>query len=148
MIPKMHLTTLPQFLHFPTLDSHNFHKDYSSHFLRLYNYHSTLRRYVSFGGTDSSLSEICQVQNSRSFNLHLAKKFIPKDIYFLVQLSFSFIVCTIKNLQHQVHCVKRVQKRIFSGPYFSVFSPNIGKCGPEKTEYLDTFHAVVMKAKE
>ena len=26
--------------------------------------------------------------------------------------------------------------------YLSVFSPNPGKCGPEKTRYLDTFHAV------
>ena len=25
---------------------------------------------------------------------------------------------------------------------FSVFNPNIGKCGPEKTPYLETFHAV------
>ena len=41
---------------------------------------------------------------------------------------------------------------VFSGPYFpalglnterySVFSPSTGKCGPEKTPYLDTFHAV------
>ena len=50
---------------------------------------------------------------------------------------------------------------VFSGPYFpafglnteryavrrdteylSVFSPNAGKYGPEKTPYLDTFHAV------
>ena len=41
---------------------------------------------------------------------------------------------------------------VFSGPYFplfglnalylSVFSPNSGKYGPEKTPYLDTFHAV------
>ena len=39
----------------------------------------------------------------------------------------------------------------FSGPYFAVFgrntqipvfSPNTGKYGPEKTPYLDTFHAV------
>ena len=29
-----------------------------------------------------------------------------------------------------------------SGPYFPVFSPNTGKYGPEKTPYLDTFHAV------
>ena len=29
---------------------------------------------------------------------------------------------------------------IFSGPYFPLFSPNAGKCGPEKTSYLDTFH--------
>ena len=30
----------------------------------------------------------------------------------------------------------------FSGPYFSVFSPNTGKYGPEITPYFDTFHAV------
>ena len=28
-------------------------------------------------------------------------------------------------------------------PHFSVFSPNAGKYGPEKTPYLDTFHAVI-----
>ena len=46
---------------------------------------------------------------------------------------------------------------VFSGLYFSafgmnterwgvslVFSPNAGKYGPEKTPYLDTFHAVVV----
>ena len=26
--------------------------------------------------------------------------------------------------------------------YLSVFSPNVGKYGPEKTPYLDTFHVV------
>ena len=26
--------------------------------------------------------------------------------------------------------------------YLSAFSPNAGKYGPEKTPYLDTFHAV------
>ena len=31
---------------------------------------------------------------------------------------------------------------VISGPYFSVFSPNAGKYGPEVTPYLDTFHAV------
>ena len=31
---------------------------------------------------------------------------------------------------------------VFSGPYFPVFSPNTGKCGPGKTPYLDTFYAV------
>ena len=29
----------------------------------------------------------------------------------------------------------------FSRPYFPLFSPNTGKYGPEKTPYLDTFHA-------
>ena len=28
---------------------------------------------------------------------------------------------------------------VFSGPYFTVFSPSTGKCGTEKTLYLDTF---------
>ena len=32
--------------------------------------------------------------------------------------------------------------KFFSGPYFPVFSPNTGKYGPEKTPYLDAFHAV------
>ena len=31
---------------------------------------------------------------------------------------------------------------VFSGPYFPVFGLNTGKHGPEKTPYLDTFHAV------
>ena len=42
---------------------------------------------------------------------------------------------------------------VFSGPYFpefglniSVFSPNAGKYGPEKTLYMDTFHAVLLEA--
>ena len=41
----------------------------------------------------------------------------------------------------------------FSGPYFpefglniSVFSPNAGKYGPEKTLYMDTFHTVLLEA--
>ena len=32
--------------------------------------------------------------------------------------------------------------QLISGPYFSVFSPNPGKYGPEITPYLDNFHAV------
>ena len=31
---------------------------------------------------------------------------------------------------------------VFSGPYFPIFGLNIGKYGPEKIPYLDTFHAV------
>ena len=30
--------------------------------------------------------------------------------------------------------------------YLSVFSPNVGKYGPEKTPHLDTFHVVVFAA--
>ena len=44
---------------------------------------------------------------------------------------------------------------VFSGPYFpafpaylSVFSPNVGKYGPEKTPYLDIFDAVKVLEKE
>ena len=54
----------------------------------------------------------------------------------------------------RLHCVKSVQIRSFFWSVFSrirteygemrtdlsVFSPNEGKCGPEKTPYLDTFH--------
>ena len=32
--------------------------------------------------------------------------------------------------------------RAFFGPYFPVFGLNTGKHGPEKTPYLDSFHAV------
>ena len=31
---------------------------------------------------------------------------------------------------------------IYSGPYFPIFKLNTGKCGPEKTPYLETFHTV------
>ena len=31
---------------------------------------------------------------------------------------------------------------VFSSPYFHKFSSNMGKYGPEKTPYLETFHAV------
>ena len=52
----------------------------------------------------------------------------------------------------RLHGVKSVQIRSFSGPYFPVFGVNTeslriqskyGKYGPEKTPYLDTFHAVL-----
>ena len=36
----------------------------------------------------------------------------------------------------------RVQIWSFFGPCFPVFSPNTRKHGPEKTRYLDHFHAV------
>ena len=41
------------------------------------------------------------------------------------------------------HSVWKVSKYgFFSGPYFPVFELNTRKYGPEKTPYLDTFHAV------
>ena len=33
-------------------------------------------------------------------------------------------------------------------PYLSLFSPNAGKYGPEKTPYMDTFYAVAIKVSE
>ena len=45
--------------------------------------------------------------------------------------------------QNDTNTVRKVSKyRVFSGPYFPVFSPNTGKYEPEITPYLDTFHAV------
>ena len=31
---------------------------------------------------------------------------------------------------------------VFTGPYFPEFGLNTGKYGPEKSSYLDSFHAV------
>ena len=59
--------------------------------------------------------------------------------------------------QESLNCVKSVQIRSFflvrifpnldgirrDTGYLSVFSPNAGKYGTEKTLYLDTFHAVI-----
>ena len=43
---------------------------------------------------------------------------------------------------------KKLSKyRVFSGPYFTVFSPNTGNYRPEKIPYLDTFNAVKCWAK-
>ena len=41
--------------------------------------------------------------------------------------------------------MKSVQIPTFSGPDFPVFGLNPGKYEPEKTPYLDTFHAVPIK---
>ena len=60
----------------------------------------------------------------------------------------------VSKLRH-IFTARKVSKYgVISGPYFSVFglnaeiyrisvfSPNTGKYGPEKTPYLDTFHVV------
>ena len=54
------------------------------------------------------------------------------------------IIITTKDDNRQFnHTARKVSKYgVFNGPYFSVFSPNRGKYGPEKTPHLDTFHAV------
>ena len=42
---------------------------------------------------------------------------------------------------HSYYCVKDVQIRIF---FWSIFSPNAGKYGREKTPCLDSFHVVYL----
>ena len=37
---------------------------------------------------------------------------------------------------------EKCQNMEFFWSVFSIFSPNAGKYGPEKTPYLETFHAV------
>ena len=39
-----------------------------------------------------------------------------------------------------LHCVKSVKIRSF---FWSIFSLNAGKYGPEKTPYFDTFYALL-----
>ena len=66
-----------------------------------------------------------------------------------------WMVNMTESIQIYKHCVKSVQIRSFywsvfsrirteygETEYLSVFSSNTGKYGPEKTPYLDTFHAV------
>ena len=33
-------------------------------------------------------------------------------------------------------------------PFLVVFCPNVGKYEPDKTSYLDTFHAVIISSKQ
>ena len=49
-----------------------------------------------------------------------------------MQNIFRYLITVLKVYKHG----------IFSGPYFPVFGLNTGKYGPEKTPYLDSFHAV------
>ena len=49
----------------------------------------------------------------------------------------------MQNIFRYLITVLKVYKYgIFSSPYFPVFGLNTGKYGPEKTPYLDSFHAV------
>ena len=46
----------------------------------------------------------------------------------------------MKHLESNLACVNAVKIKI--NLHISVFSPNTGQYGPEKSLYLDTFHAV------
>ena len=83
---------------------------------------------------------------------YLLKVPLLSENLYLSWLSFrSFSVFADELIQWTV-CVSLREKcpntefflvHIFSHTkYLSVFSPNAGKYGPEKTPYLDTFHAV------
>ena len=46
--------------------------------------------------------------------------------------------------KEEVYIAWKVSKyRVFSGPHFPVFGMYTGKCRPEKTPYLDTFHVMI-----
>ena len=51
---------------------------------------------------------------------------------------------TTSHLAHNFHIAWKVSTYgvVFCGPYLSVFGPNVGKYGPEKAPYLDTFSAM------
>ena len=88
------------------------------------------------------------------FLLKKLKAFMKNKVWSETSLPISFSACTFqKNVSHVTfydgakfffclpHCVKSGQIR---SVFWSVFSLNAGKCGPEITPYLDTFHAVVV----
>ena len=57
------------------------------------------------------------------------------------------MIFTLRETQIDFFTVRHVSKYLMSKcpmytKYLSVFSPNAGKYGPEKTPYLDTFHTV------
>ena len=62
---------------------------------------------------------------------------------------FNIMVYKNTSVYFPVNLIKlQVSKYVaFSGPYIPVFGLNTGKNGPEKTPYLDTFHAVVIPPK-
>ena len=63
----------------------------------------------------------------------LAHSFIPVHLVEKTKILASCGLCT---------SVKSVQYQVFSRLHFPVFGLNTGKYGPEKTPYLETFHAV------
>ena len=98
-----------------------------------------------------TISFNCNTPNSSEFELTQIF-WIAKKMARIFFLHFSIqSLCTI-------HCMKSVQIRSFFRSVFSrirteygeirylsvLFSPNAGKYGPEKTPYLDTFHAVII----
>ena len=63
---------------------------------------------------------------------------------FHVCISYNLLLIDRERALYKVSntALKVSKYRAFAGPYLSVFSPNAGKHGLEKTLYLDTFHTV------
>ena len=72
-----------------------------------------------------------------------AKNVFFNSSYFKCLLIPIIFVDTLFTTVFRTQIVWKVPKYgVFSGPYFPVFGLNTGKYGPEKTPYLDTFHAI------
>ena len=54
--------------------------------------------------------------------------------YFIFIPNFYFILVLMKYMWRE-HCVKSIQIRVISGPYFPIFGLNTGKYGPEIISY-------------
>ena len=90
---------------------------------------------------------------------------VPHDCFHRLISNHLILHCSITSISlgrplhryyslRSSHCVKSVQIQSFfwsifsrirteyDAEYLTVFSPNAGKHGPEKTSYLDTCHAV------
>ena len=88
-------------------------------------------------------TECGKIRTKKRLRLHALKN--VESIKFCNKIYSS--ECIFKNEICFQHCMKSVQIRSFSGPYFPVFSPDTGKYGLEKTPYLDTFHTVQVSKK-
>ena len=72
-----------------------------------------------------------------------AKNVFFNSSYFKCLLIPIIFVDTLFRAIFRTQTVWKVSKfEAFSGPYFPAFGLNTGKYGPEKTPYLDTFHAI------
>ena len=72
-------------------------------------------------------------------------------IFTTKHLYWSLLLIKFQAYRQHSHGVKSVWsvfsyiRTEYGYPQISVFSPNTGKHGPEKTQYSDTFHAVLSK---
>ena len=80
----------------------------------------------------------------------LKKKYLKDDADSLHKLLY-LLRKTYEYMQWYLIAIDAIQSNtarkmskygVFSGPCFPLFGLNTGKCRPEKTPYLDSFHAV------